>query len=288
DIIVNLNKTTAWTGNSTKAAAENLRQTIESLPVLASSTTQITAEVDVAAGDLYKVLGEVQARLETVSRRFITKNKGLRQKLKQLVAHKDRDGDRQSIDACRNDIKHASDRLQERIDPHRAAISSANIATSTTPHRGQTQQHQPMTSKDNSDREKRLSTAKTTFKVVEALSGALPVVGTYVGAAAKVGSTIVEMIAGMDGNQELASRLEARVTSISEHLEHFKSRSRAVQKGETSKRIQDLQCQLKLVMKEMESIQSQSAVSRAFLSADQGVKIKQYMDAVRTTWEELQ
>ncbi|KAG8995954.1 POC1 centriolar protein A [Tulasnella sp. 427] len=175
-----------------------------------------------------------------------------------------------------------------RIDSKIAAINSANIATSTTPQQGQTQQHQRMTSKDDSDREKRLSTAKTTFKVVEALSGALPVVGTYVGAAAKVGSTIVEMIAGMDGNQELASRLEARVTSISEHLEHFKTRSRAHQKGETSKRVQDLQCQLKLVMKEMESIQSQGAVSRAFLSMDQGVKIKQHIDTVRTTWEELQ
>ncbi|KAG9012151.1 hypothetical protein FRB90_006869 [Tulasnella sp. 427] len=154
--------------------------------------------------------------------------------------------------------------------------------------RNSTKFHQPMTTKADLDREKKLSTAKTTFKVVEALSGAMPVVGTYVGAAAKVGSTIVEMIAGMDGNQELANRLEARVTSISEHLKHFKTRSREDQKAETCKRVQDLQCQLKLVMEEMESIQSQGAVSRAFLSVDQGVKIKQHMDMVRTTWEELQ
>ncbi|KAG8925197.1 hypothetical protein FRC00_004237, partial [Tulasnella sp. 408] len=39
-----------------------------------------------------------------------------------------------------------------------------------------------------------LNGANRAFKIAEGLSGALPVVGTYVGAVAKVGLTIVEMV----------------------------------------------------------------------------------------------
>lgn len=42
--------------------------------------------------------------------------------------------------------------------------------------------------------EELLNGAKITFKTVEGVSGPLPVVGGYLGAVAKVGSTIVEMV----------------------------------------------------------------------------------------------
>lgn len=47
---------------------------------------------------------------------------------------------------------------------------------------------------DSSKRRELLSEAKTTFNIVESIAGAIPVVGTYVGAAAKVGGTIIDII----------------------------------------------------------------------------------------------
>lgn len=46
----------------------------------------------------------------------------------------------------------------------------------------------------SSIRSKGLGLAKTTFKTVDAISGTIPVAGSYIGAAAKVGLVVVEMV----------------------------------------------------------------------------------------------
>lgn len=71
----------------------------------------------------------------------------------------------------------------------------------------------------------RLGVARTTFETIEAISGTIPVVGSYVGAGAKVGLVVVQMIQGMDGNKEMVTELETRIEGLSDLLGHFKSRS---------------------------------------------------------------
>ncbi|KAG8922247.1 hypothetical protein FRC01_014278, partial [Tulasnella sp. 417] len=60
----------------------------------------------------------------------------------------------------------------------------------------------------NSRRQDYLNVASKVFTSVEAVSGLIPIVGDYLGAAAKVGSTCVEMIQGMDSNDEAAEALQ--------------------------------------------------------------------------------
>lgn len=43
-------------------------------------------------------------------------------------------------------------------------------------------------------RRERLEVARTTFETIEAVSGTIPVVGSYVGAGAKVGLAVVKMV----------------------------------------------------------------------------------------------
>lgn len=110
----------------------------------------------------------------------------------------------------------------------------------------------------------------------------------------------------MDGNEEAARKLESRIATLSGHLEYFKKRPQENQKEETSKRIRNLQLcvcpivalihpnsvrfhrQLELVGKEMEVLNSQGAVRKAFFSANQAGSIKGYQEKVRTASEEVQ
>ncbi|KAG8946352.1 hypothetical protein FRC04_011898, partial [Tulasnella sp. 424] len=237
---------TAWTGNSTKAA-QGLQQTINTLPNIPADASDTSTEVKKAIEELVGVLRDVQAKLEEESSKYGEKNKGFRHKMKHLPAHFDRDGGIRTMGICRNNIKSAVDRLQI----HQNTASPEALSQHPKPSVGDVQ------AQDKSKRDERLSIAKTTFDLVEKISGVIPIVGTYVGSAAKVGSTIVDMIAGMDGNEEAARKLESRMATLSGHLEYFKKRPQENQKEETSKRIQDLQLQLKLVGKEMEALNSQ-------------------------------
>ncbi|KAG8927687.1 hypothetical protein FRC01_007084, partial [Tulasnella sp. 417] len=93
----------------------------------------------------------------------------------------------------------------------------------------------------NSRRQDYLNVASKVFTSVEAVSGLIPIVGGYVGAAAKVGSTCVEMIQGMDSNDVAAQGLQERTSRLSDILEQFKHQSFEPERATTTKLISDLQ-----------------------------------------------
>ncbi|KAG9025625.1 hypothetical protein FS837_004863, partial [Tulasnella sp. UAMH 9824] len=70
-----------------------------------------------------------------------------------------------------------------------------------------------------------LSAAGKIFKAVDTVSGFIPVVGSYVGAAAKVGSAVVEMVQKMDENEQITKELETRVSKLSDLIGYFKEQS---------------------------------------------------------------
>lgn len=101
-----------------------------------------------------------------------------------------------------------------------------------------------------------LHMAKKTFDTVETISGTIPVVGSYVGAAAKVGSAVVQMIQTMDSNEESARDLGTHTARLSELLSHFKKRSIEHRKEEFTLCVNDLQSELLLVKTQVEKLNS--------------------------------
>ncbi|KAG9040337.1 hypothetical protein FS837_000772 [Tulasnella sp. UAMH 9824] len=95
--------------------------------------------------------------------------------------------------------------------------------------------------KGSSRRGELLNGANKVFKFAEGVSGALPVVGSYVGAVAKVGLTVVEMIQAMDDNDGAAEGLGAHVCRLSNILERFSNQPRQAETGQTASGMDELQ-----------------------------------------------
>lgn len=113
--------------------------------------------------------------------------------------------------------------------------------------------------KQSSRRGEVLNGVNKACKIAEGLSGALPVVGTYVGAVAKVVLTVVEMVQvsssviegvsplshhdakAMDANDEAAQRIGTHVCRLSNILEKFGNHPRQPESSQTANGIDDLQ-----------------------------------------------
>ncbi|KAG8918658.1 hypothetical protein FRC01_001736 [Tulasnella sp. 417] len=97
------------------------------------------------------------------------------------------------------------------------AVNSAETASAL--------KEEPVNETDsNARRKERLDWANKIFKGVEAVSGSLPIVGSYVGAAATVGLACVELAQLMDQNEGDAKTLESRTARLSEILKPFEVR----------------------------------------------------------------
>lgn len=113
--------------------------------------------------------------------------------------------------------------------------------------------------KGSSLRGELLNGANKVFKFAEGVSGTLPVVGSYVGAVAKVGLTVVEMVQvsgcgiktvsssshrrfkAMDDNDETVERLGGHVCRLSSILERFRNQPRQAETGQTANGMEELQ-----------------------------------------------
>lgn len=76
--------------------------------------------------------------------------------------------------------------------PPGAGISIQQPAAAAAQKASPSDQNQPEQAATR--RRERLGVARTTFETIEAISGTIPVVGSYVGAGAKVGLVVVQMI----------------------------------------------------------------------------------------------
>lgn len=109
------------------------------------------------------------------------------------------------------------------------------------------------------DKQDSLNNANKALKLAEGISGALPVVGTFVGAIAKVGLTVVEMvqvsfdtpktmfyrphskIQAMDSNDETAKGLRSHVGRLSKVLERFSDQALEPEKSQITNGMEVLQ-----------------------------------------------
>lgn len=164
--------------------------------------------------------------------------------------------------------------------------------------------------------------ARKTFKSVEIGSEAIPVVGSYVGAVAKIGSAFVEMlqviyttcstssstnmfisIQTMDKNQSLAIELGGHTSKLNMLVGNFKGRSNLAQQ-DIAAQINDLQkCvyfnyfydrvnpisrELVLVNRKLEEWSSLGRFSKAFSARDHAERLKDYQGRIQTAREEMQ
>lgn len=86
------------------------------------------------------------------------------------------------------------DRIDHEPDPVPQIVTSEDTIAIPPPSQDEGSAAAGDQVKDSPNRREWLGPVKTMFNAVEGVSGMIPVIGTYVGAAAKVGSTVVEII----------------------------------------------------------------------------------------------
>lgn len=149
--------------------------------------------------------------LQEASNKYGAREKGFGTRVKYLFTHLDQNQCTEVLEACQNDVKDALAALSTSGIPLLAhgvqsvkitddpdvpeTDSSLPIVSSQTLSTPVPAQHPPRAgSAGPSRRGKSLGAIKTTLDTIEAASGAIPIVGSYMGAAAKVGDIIVQMI----------------------------------------------------------------------------------------------
>ncbi|KAG8987429.1 tRNA (adenine-N(1)-)-methyltransferase catalytic subunit trm61 [Tulasnella sp. 427] len=223
--------------------------------------------------ELVRVLEDARPRLERVSATFGagTRRTMIWKRLKHFFTAVNRNQCVQVLEFCRNEIERALVSLPDRwIDenatgnnvvsgiasPHPipqpqitgAAPASVTHLTQTQANLASPTQTTPLLPLNNPNkrsekRQERLDGVKTTCELVEGFALTIPVVGSYVGAAAKVGSKISDIILvrimlarvlvlqsdcalqKMGANEETAKALESHASELGKILGHFEDRS---------------------------------------------------------------
>ncbi|KAG9022392.1 hypothetical protein FS837_006388 [Tulasnella sp. UAMH 9824] len=173
------------------------------------------------------------------------------------------------------------------------AHSTAPTATSQTPSAPVSAQNQQTTAPEDSattpsNRGKWLSAIKTTLDTIEAASGAIPVAGSYVGAAAKVGNIVVQMVQNMDSNNETAKDLGEHAARLSHILNSAQDGSIQQQKEQMTACMSDVQQELQSLRIKLEELDSMGSFNKAFFSKDHAEAIKGHKEKIRTALEVMQ
>ncbi|KAG8915192.1 hypothetical protein FRC00_006707 [Tulasnella sp. 408] len=134
---------------------------------------------------------------------------------------------------------------------------------------------------DSSKRREWLGGLKTAFSVVEGIAGTIPVAGTYVGAAAKTGVTIIDIIQKIDGNEEVAKNLASNALQLSNILKPFEDRSVEQHRGEFTKFMSNLQLELQRVQDRIAELRSTEILKKAFLSSDHAGALKECQETIQ-------
>lgn len=119
---------------------------------------------------------------------------------------------------------------------------------------------------------KMLNAAGKIFTAVETVSGLIPIVGSFVGAAAKVGAAVVNMVQvrwssplcfapalnpasqKMEENEQITKDLEKRVSKLSDLIGYFKEQSVRTGGGDVIARINELEMFVALICLAVDTI----------------------------------
>ncbi|KIO30569.1 hypothetical protein M407DRAFT_20295, partial [Tulasnella calospora MUT 4182] len=300
----------------TTASAQGLLDAINTCPDIPKSISNGTGMGKLNQVDqvLSRVLEDVHTSLKKASEKYGTKERGLRDQFKHRVSSFRKSKCLDTLQACLKDISAVLAPLRVSLDeeasrgefadegsevaPEALAVPSMPLPTSspspeplTTPADSQTPPS-PLTPNNQGERHlirgEALNVARKTFKTMEIASGIIPVVGSYVGAAAKVGLAFVESIQTMDKNDDLAGDLWNHTSKLSRLLERFKSQTGPEPGDELAIHVNDLLRELLSVREKVEKWSSLGRFKKAFSSHDHAEALKEYQETIQTVLEEMQ
>ncbi|KAG8901595.1 hypothetical protein FRC00_006059 [Tulasnella sp. 408] len=133
-----------------------------------------------------------------------------------------------------------------------------------------------------------LNAAGKIFTAVDTVSGLIPIVGRYVGAAAKVGSAVVEMVQRMDGNEQMAKDFEKRASKLSDLLGYFKEQSVRTGGESVKTRIDGLKSEITDLQKQVDEWKSTGKLKKAFSATDDSDALNASVKAVENCLAEMQ
>ncbi|KIO17480.1 hypothetical protein M407DRAFT_32847 [Tulasnella calospora MUT 4182] len=266
-----------------------------------------------------QILDEVRIRLKDASSKPEMKRWKFLQRIKSLTSNRPSKCTLM-LQTCQDDVSKAMNALNERLDVERAKekegmdglVSLPQVQSQPNPQSVAqglptgTAEHElasehstrsllaakpSNTPKDSKSRspisDKTLTIARKTFKTVEIGSGAIPVVGNFVGAAAKVGLAFVEMLQNMDRNHSLAADLGDHTSKLTKLLENFEEKSSADEQ-DIATQIKDLHEELGRVQKKVEAWSTSGQFGKAFSARDHAEVLKDYQGVIQTARDEMQ
>ncbi|KIO18040.1 hypothetical protein M407DRAFT_32279 [Tulasnella calospora MUT 4182] len=313
-------KNTEWPTESTDAAA-GLLNTINSSPEISHNLARMNQELQKLVERYIQTLDDVRIQLKDASSKSGMKRWKFLQRIKSLTSN------RPSkctllLQTCQDDISKAMGALHKRLDHERVTDkegvngpvsqseaqfdsklqslaqqvptgtaerelttddSTANILPSEQP--ASNTSKAPKNQSPISD--KTLSIARKTFKSVEIGSGAIPLIGSYVGAAAKVGLAFVEMLRTMDRNHILAIDLGDHTSKLTKLLENFQEKS-STDEQDIAAQIKGLHEELTGVKTKVEEWSALGQFGKAFSARDHAEALKDYQGILQTAREEMQ
>ncbi|KAG8926013.1 hypothetical protein FRC01_009443 [Tulasnella sp. 417] len=217
--------------------------------------------------------------------------------------------------------------MNVKSDPATTSVPSNKSPDQSVPQVGQLTSSKAGKQKATLRREGWLNSVNKAFKIAEGASGALPVVGTYVEAVARIGLTVVEMVEvsasvtcrsilvyspatfkTMDDNEETAERLGDHVCRLSDVLERVRKYPQESGRTQATNAMNELQRyvaplgppsnsaslltstfrELRSVQDQIEGLRSQRKMEKVWSSGINAGKLKTLQEQVRVALEELQ
>ncbi|KAG8902572.1 hypothetical protein FRC00_001365 [Tulasnella sp. 408] len=300
------------------------------LDKLPKEVTEVPEELKTEIHHLLGHLESAQARLKGESKKYGPKKKGLRKRVKMLFSPKDPTqckevnlSDRLKAENEQRLSRAVGDDSKGPLDTHATQTASTsnpqvnaqNDVTATSvpsnspqdqspPHLNQVYSSKAGEQKGSSTRGEWLNSANQAFRLAEGVSGALPVVGSYVGAVAKVGITAFEMVQvsrsglcrlclrsltsdvkAMEGNDETAERLGNHVWRLSNLLERVSKHSQGSEKTQIIDGVNELQQELQSVQQQIKELQARGSLKKVWSSGDNAGTLKNLQEQVRAALE---
>ncbi|KAG9042115.1 hypothetical protein FS837_011266 [Tulasnella sp. UAMH 9824] len=277
--ILNTLKHTDWP-MGTLHDVQTLIEKMNALPAIEEilkDETQISEEVKGSIEQVLNKLESVHAGLKRESNKYGDKRKRSRKGLKELLSRIDAPGCSKVLVGYRNEVEECSGTLSNLRSNLNIVTEYHTIQVLSAEHgqtRGASLPGQP------------INGASERFRFSEGVLGTLPVVENYIGAAAKVGMAVAEMVQVMDDNAETAVELGTHVSRLSELLNMFSNQ--LSHRSPIVERFKELQRELQIVRNQIEEQRSQGFLIKLLYSNDRSENLKKLRDRIRVAFEEIQ
>ncbi|KAG9043282.1 hypothetical protein FS837_009781, partial [Tulasnella sp. UAMH 9824] len=274
--VVSILSRTEWPGES-KAAATSLLNTVKALPDIPNTTTSSSEKLQSLTEQYIQVLEDVCARLKDASSKTGMEKWKFLQQIKSLASNRPSKC-ALVLKTCQADVSESVNALEEYFNQEREVgletaralpevqtrvalpgteglhTSAPNLQMNPSQSTAALE-HSPFhtslnrTSDSGAPKGQKsagpihseaLGVARKIFNGVEIVSGSIPVVGSYVGAVAKVGLAFVQTLETMDKNDNLAEDLGTQTAKLSGLLEGFLKKPNSDQGKDIADYVNDL------------------------------------------------